>query len=261
MTPINLFWMVSPNFGDALAPWLARRLSGRAPVYMDPRIDADKYVIGGSVLNHATPKCHAWGAGLASIRDGVDAGAQIYAVRGPISRAVARACGAACPPVYGDPALVLPRVYQPRPQARRYAVGVVPHFLQAHLVRSALAGTEHPDVRVLDIFAPVEEFIDALCSCDLIVSSALHGLVTANAYGIPAAWASFGESAIGGDGTKFRDYGLSVGVDAPDCVRLTSPDMLSDLAALQVLPRVAPRCDLDALVTGLLASCPFEVTP
>jgi len=225
-------------------------MTGRDPVYVDPALGIDKFIIGGSVLNHARAGSRVWGAGVARIGDGVDPAAKIHAVRGPISRAVARAYGAECSAIYGDPALVLPRLYRPVPPKRRYAVGVVPHFQQAHLVRSTLAWTEHPEVTVIDIFAPTERFIDEICACDRIVSSALHGIVTAHAYGIPAAWVEFGESAIGGDGTKFLD-----------CVRMGGDALLADIEALRALPYFSPRCELGALVDGLLGACPFEVTP
>jgi pyruvyltransferase len=51
----------------------------------------------------------------------------------------------------------------------------------------------------------VEEFINDICRCEKIYSSSLHGIVCANAYGIPVERIKLGNKTIGGD-FKFNDY-------------------------------------------------------
>jgi pyruvyltransferase len=95
--------------------------------------------------------------------------------------------------------------------------------------------------------------IDDIASCDAIASSSLHGVITANAYGIPAAWLEF-SSKIGGDGMKYIDYFQSV-----DCGIDTSVNC-RDLPAIQVLiDRVAThlKASFRVDVSGLLENCPF----
>lgn len=60
----------------------------------------------------------------------------------------------------------------------------------------------------------VEETINKLLSCDRILSTSLHGLIAAHAYGIPALWIKDGY--INTDGFKFKDYFSSVDIEIYD---------------------------------------------
>jgi hypothetical protein len=196
--------------------------------------DYEHYVFAGSMLNHATPKSIVWGAGLASMLDGVNPDLKIKAVRGPISRMRAINCGAVCPKVYGDPAILLPKFYKPQ-AVKTHDVGVVPHYVDHLRVYARYDKGE----RIIDPLQPVESFVDEIVSCERIISSSLHGIIIAHAYGIPAVWAKFSDS-IGGDGTKYRDYYQSVEweVDKPlDMVEKSSspefPLEVPDMKRLQ----------------------------
>jgi pyruvyltransferase len=107
------------------------------------------------------------------------------------------------PEVYGDPGLLLPLVYNPDIEVRQ-RVGYVPHMVDKGLCPT--------DGLVIDLQKPWREVVDAIKSCERIVSSSLHGIVAAEAYGIPATWAVYSDRIIGGE-FKFRDYLLGTGRD------------------------------------------------
>lgn len=253
--PLLLYWMPSPNFGDALSPWLVRAISGESPTYVDADVPLRKYLVTGSILNHATETAVVWGAGLANLEHAVHPHAHLYAVRGPLSRMRARACGTPCPDVYGDPALLLPRLL-PRAPKPRYDFGVALHFLQRHLV----AGHAFPaNVLEIDLLAPVEQVVEQLLSCRRIVSSALHPIIVAHAYGIPAAWVELAEPQIGGDGMKFVDHALSVGLSDCAPVRIQAPvrDALARVDLLEQIPFTCPCPEIVAKICDrLIEACP-----
>jgi hypothetical protein len=239
-----------PNFGDALTPWLIHRLSGRYPRFRPAADAGHKYLVTGSVIGLAGPPCTVWGAGIMHAREHIAGDTEVLAVRGPLTRERVLAAGVPCPAVYGDPALLLPRVYAPSIEPV-YEVGLALHFSDRPRI---LASRRLPtSIRLIDMQQPVETVIDQLLSCKLVASSSLHGLIVSHAYGRPASWIEF-RPLPSGDGSKFRDYLQSICVDQHQPLRLTpellSPDLLSAHA-------IDPPVGFDP--TPLWNTCPFLV--
>ena len=207
--PINLVLCNSLNFGDALAPWIARKLTGHRPVYATGGAGYEHYILGGSILNWAGKGSKVWGAGLADSSNFVNSAAEIFAVRGPHTLARAIASKARCPAIFGDPAMLLPHLYSVD-VLMNDRIGIVPHYVDQFRVNEWYRGDER--YQIISVFDSVESVIDQIASCRRIISSSLHGLIVAHAYGIPAVWAKFSDSVLG-DGTKFRDYLSIIGWD------------------------------------------------
>lgn len=250
----HLYWCLSPNVGDMIGPYLFSKITGRRPIYAVGGATYNHFITVGSILNWANKKSLVWGAGLASWRDEVNSAADIRAVRGPISRLRAVWCGAKCPEVYGDPALLLPKWVAPAKE-KRWKTGVVPHYVDLLPAHDWFG--KRPGFKVIDPLQPVEDFVASLTACERIISSSLHGLIVADAYGIPNALVRMSDS-IGGDGVKYSDYLGSV--ERHDW---QNPPPSVDL---RIVPRetlelpfgVAERERVVALQGGLLASCPFR---
>lgn len=199
-----------PNLGDALSPLIVAHLAGRPVRHARDRARGKLLAIG-SILNRARDGDVVWGSGLISAAS-QPSGRRLLvtAVRGPRTAAQLRALGIACPEVYGDPGCLLPRlVPRPTTDPPRYRLGVIPH----HRDRELFA-TDDPAVQVLDITADPEAFVRALCACERVVSSSLHGIIFAEAYGIPADWVQFSDRVLG-EGHKFADYYEGTGRDRP----------------------------------------------
>lgn len=250
--PPAAFWCripSRPNFGDALTPWLITRITGQYPTFRRPDDPRPKYFVTGSVLDLAGPACSVWGAGIMNRDDTVSPDATLWAVRGPRSRARALASGTDCPDVYGDPASLLPRFYAPAARRPR-GVGLAAHFSdRARLIGSA---DLPPWIRLIDMQNPIESVIDDLCSCELVVSSSLHGLIVSHAYGIAATWVELAPLPSG-DRTKFHDYLDSIG--RPEATALTVSRHDLDLDALRSAAIEPPSGrDLDAFWD----TCPFR---
>ncbi|MCW3818990.1 polysaccharide pyruvyl transferase family protein [Micromonospora sp. DR5-3] len=234
--------------GDQLTPWLVRRIAGVPARWVPPEGPGTRFLVTGSVAALAGPGAVVWGSGVMAADERVRPGVELVTVRGPLTREVARRT-VDCPPVYGDPALLLPR-FLPHRRRRGGPPGVAPHF--SDKARAAL-GTP-PGWRLVDVQRPVEEFVDAVVGCSFVASSSLHGIIVAHAYGVPAVWITYGDLPSG-DGTKFHDHYLSVGlpVPAPVPVGRTGAGLdAARLAELATVPTALPDLDL------LLARCPFR---
>jgi len=251
---VPAYWHAPDNVGDVMTKWLVEQISGDGCRLVPWDRAEPKYFVTGSILRLANAHTTVWGAGIAYKTDRVSPAAKILAVRGPLSRARALECGASCPEVYGDPALLSPRLYRPS-DCLRYGLGVVPHLVDHDRVARRYAGSD--DVLVVDVRATPMRVINQITSCARIVSSSLHGLLLAAAYGIPFLWAEFSDGVLG-DGTKFRDFYLSVGLGgdvAPANMRGALPNA-RDVAGL--VGDQKPVIDTEPL----WRTCPFrEQTP
>lgn len=216
--PIYATWMISNNIGDALTPWLIKKFTGKLPLYVPFTCQFPKYMLSGSILNHAVKYTTVWGAGIANEVDKIASGVDIRSVRGPLTARKVRVQAGNDVQVVGDPAWLIPRYYDPQSRAASlYKVGICPHYL--HQAEVARWIGDRTDIKLINVFDTIEKFVDDMCSCDVVYSSSLHGLVIADAYGIPSQWIDCTDS-IGGDGIKFvdhlilRDFIVSNGVNA-----------------------------------------------
>jgi len=243
-----LWWMEQPypgNFGDILNPYIVEKLTGRPPRWVAAGSGA---LVIGSVIKFAKKGTPVWGTGSPRLTDKLHPQAVYKAVRGPLTRRLVLDSGGKCPQVYGDVALLLPQLYQPK-GTKKHKLGLIRHFTHV-----AAPLEVHPDVKVIDImrgsYDGIEAFLDEVSECEHIISTSLHGLIVAQAYGIPVGWAvmSTSETQIPGGNTKFEDYFASVGLKdvapfdlaelgtvTPDHARLCQyiPERMPDLAALR----------------------------
>lgn len=218
------------NVGDVIPPHI---LSHFRPDLVLKKTNAracGKLLLVGSVMGAVMPADTVLGAGVLRETDTLRFApwCKFLSVRGALSRERVIACGGTCPRVYGDPALLLPLMYTPTVPVT-HEVGIVPHFVDKHLVHEGLA--KGGSWKLVDVFLPWQEFVRELLSCERIVSSSLHGLVIAEAYGLPVEWAVLSDKVIG-NGFKFRDYLTGTG-RKPQDPGVFPPLRTSVLAELQ----------------------------
>lgn len=190
MTPA--WWYISNNFGDNLNHYLIGAIS-QSPVIYTQR-NRPHNIVCGSILHEANEWSTVWGAGFGNEGQRLCTKyADVRIVRGELSREI---LGIDC--AVGDPALLLPRYYEPK--RRGFNVGIIPHYSQYEEMLNRDFLSEDGTVIIIDPFLPVKEFIDKVISCKFIVSSSLHGLIVSDAYNIPNSWLAYG------DEFKYRDY-------------------------------------------------------
>ena len=218
MDTLNLFWSGphKPNWGDILNKELFKRITGKDPVWTDANSKEKYYMSIGSVLERATPSSIIWGSGFMH-ETGVinpkhlDSQFTVHAVRGPLSRQKLLDQGIPCPAVYGDPALLYPKFYNPKGIVKKYKYGIIPHYADyENEVVEKLKDREDEGLKVINILGDdVNSFVDQVLECKIILSSSLHGIICGDAYGIPSFWIELSDNVLG-EGFKFRDYFASV---------------------------------------------------
>ena len=98
------------------------------------------------------------------------------------------------------------------------------------------------------------DFIDKILSCEVILSSSLHGIIIADAYAIPNQWSTFTDKIAEGAEFKFHDYFLSVekNIDKPS--KILSFTDIDNVVKIVLQNWSKPRFDKDKL----LSVCPFK---
>ena len=217
------------NVGDYLGTYILEKLE-----YKPEWVSTNKphVMLVGSILQDANDNSLVLGAGFGARDQRVKGNPKIHIVRGKITSKMLEKQGFKKTWLEGDPALVLPLLFKPSVSVT-HDLGIIPHYIDKDVVEANL---DHFKGRfkVLDIQAPVEQFITELCSCKRTISSSLHGIILSHAYGIPCLWTKFSDR-IAGDDMKYYDYGLTHSpyiyqpegkFEIPDETREPRPDLL-----------------------------------
>ena len=256
------YWENNSNFGDLLNYNLIKFITGRDPVFIGRQDPKEKCFSIGSILVYADRYTHVWGSGLISDYDRslpIEKPKKIYAVRGPMTRQrLMEKLNVNVPEVYGDPAMLLPMFYDPKVD-KKHKIGIIPHYVDMKnpwVSKYREAGYNVIDMRCKQ--SDTLSIIKKIKQCDFIVSSSLHGLIMADAYGVKSKWIDFlddnGNSNVFGAGFKFKDYFMSVNrpVDKPIIISSSSqPDIekiYSDFVDYEI----------DINLKKLYEACPYK---
>ena len=157
-------------------------LTGKSVEWSD---QPGKLVAIGSVLSFDEIKNGdvIWGSGLRSEGDVCRTNVKVLAVRGPMTRKKLLVAGIECPEVYGDPAVLMPKIYSPKIE-KKYKWAVLPHYRDFYLV-ARHEGT------ILSVARSPFEVIDGILAAECLVTSSLHGAIIAEAYDIPVQYVPY----------------------------------------------------------------------
>ena len=200
------------NVGDMLTPIIIEHFTGKKPEYAKAD-EHGKLLAVGSVAEFIQPHDVVWGSGLIKRIDfGLiekKRGVKILAVRGKKTAEQLKNAGFTVPEVYGDPAVLMPEVYDPNAKFLRpwqtvpikYDIGYVPHYVERDAWERHF-GLSKFFINIIDTpFA----FIDKMVQCHKIVTSSLHAYILAQAYGLQAEYVQLTSKIIGGY-FKYADY-------------------------------------------------------
>lgn len=257
MKALKLFWSRGHehNAGDWFSPLICERLSGRAVVYADPR--RCDLAAAGSLLNRLN-KSHPlhrlgfgrtldiWGTGSLRAEDRLRRAHRLHALRGRLT--LERCKPVEATPPLGDPGL-LAALLLDGPVDKRHRIGVIPHLADRNHPEVAAFIESTPHAHRLDVTTPVAQLLAEMAACESVLSSGLHGLVFADALGIPNRRFTASGALLGGR-HKFDDY-YSVFELEDQPVRLAELDVETAFDGYA-------RPGIEILKQGLLASFPFR---
>lgn len=209
----SYFWAEVPNFGDAMAPLLLSRFADLKTGW--DTISHARIVTVGSILEHVPPLWDGAILGSGKLREDSQLHlhtktAKMFGVRGPLT---ARQCPKGTYAI-GDPGLMVSELIDTRPD-QLYDLGIVPHWSDEELVtRSEFSGGDGKwTVRVINPRGDPLNVIAEIARCQRIVTSSLHGVITADSFGIPRRIEPRGLPGVSAKTMfKFRDYSASIGV-------------------------------------------------
>jgi pyruvyltransferase len=268
------------NFGDLITPFLLRQWTGRQPINLLPesrslnplrhnRLDKAgrvalaqrlgitrqaEYAMVGSILGWKTWKDDVqivWGSGfLRPEATLAHRPRHIYAVRGERSLAKLPREWAAEVEALGDPGILLGDYFDtPVPEPGR--IGLVAHYSDkgAPILQEAC---EASDIKVIDVQQDVAAFVADISTCEVIVASAMHAIIAADAMGLPNRWIQLSSALPPGGEFKFGDY-FSVAGQPQDM-----PQGVESLRDVRSAARQAIQRDLTGAKAALRQSMPLR---
>lgn len=247
--------LLSSNWGDNLNSELIRLITGNKPTIVNNSFkNPDKetiYMAIGSVLGWADEQTEIWGSGFISNSEfitTVPKPKKIHAVRGKLTRDILISKGIKCPKIYGDPALLMPHFYKPKME-KKYDLSIIPHAIDRCLI--PILKKKFKKAHIIDITGDIYQFIDEVCASERIMSSALHGLICSDAYGIPNIWIKLSNKVLG-NGMKFLDHFSAV--NRKDIFPLI---VNKESNILQIGQKFKQYTLADIDLNPLIKSCPF----
>ncbi|MCU0945642.1 MAG: polysaccharide pyruvyl transferase family protein [Rubritepida sp.] len=202
------------NLGDLLSPLIVAAFTGRAVRFVPSTWPGARLAAIGTIgQKQRLGTVDLWGTGFAGRGDAFRVAHDWrrprvtrlvpHALRGPFSAAMLRAAGLDAQGPFGDPAVLLPRLWPGEGVAKRHELGVFLHITETGAAapdagprpefrryavpepwqRAVLVRPMHVTASLEGLRARVEDIL----ACRRVLSTSLHALVLAEAYGIPCA--------------------------------------------------------------------------
>jgi pyruvyltransferase len=191
---LPLYYWQQPNFvnfGDYISLEIVQRILGNpVRVYKSkPGFTEKRLLAVGSLLFCAKTDDVIWGSGTngkrATKNDYSFTRLDVRAVRGPLTRAfLMNNYNISCPEIYGDPALLMPYLFPEfKPsQDPKYDYIIIPHYAELKLF------PRESDPKIVYPTDHWKEIILKILDSKFVISSSLHGVIVAEAFGIPARY-------------------------------------------------------------------------
>ncbi len=169
----------------------------------------------------------------------------IRAVRGPLTRDYLINLGHDCPEVYGDPAILMPLIYYGTEGggSKMYDISIIPQLVTEGKIKE-----RYPDSHIISMNTDdYKSVIDQIVQSRLIISSSLHGVILADAYGVPSVWYRGLQEEVD---FKYLDYYASTG---------RKPRVIPTTIEEAINCEPLPLPNLKTMQDGLIQSFPYDL--
>jgi pyruvyltransferase len=238
------------NFGDIISLKLVERIvGGPVRIYKKGQKPPEKKLLAiGSLLYFANNNDVLWGTGtngkFTNKKDFKFTSLDIRAIRGPLTRQFLwDTFQIQCPEIYGDPALLFPYFF---PEFKRKDNPIFDYIIIPHYSEEDLFLKEEWD-NVVYSTEPWNEILEKILNSRFVISSSLHGVILAEAYGIPARLL-----VVSKNEPLFKYYDYYLGTNRPHFQYATSVDEAMEMGGESPFD-----CDLKKLYEAF----PFEFWP
>lgn len=190
------------NFGDHLAKIIVGKLLAEHGHMLEEETSAHRRLLAiGSILHFADDGDVVWGSG---INGKVDLAAHqfknldVRAVRGKLTRDFLVQRGIAVPDVYGDPALLLPHLFP-----GCFVKNIQTEYVVVPNLHDLLLTQKSNMQHIVSPLWSWNRCVEQILKGELVIASSLHGLIIAEAYGVPARYLRLSEEE---SIFKYNDY-------------------------------------------------------
>ncbi len=126
----------------------------------------------------------------------------------------------------GDPGLLSSELVINRTKKKKkYKLGIIPHYVDKNNDKVITLHNSNSNSKIIDIQQSPSSFLNELIQCDLILSSAMHGLIAADSLGIPNMRLILSDKIVGGN-YKYNDYYSVFGMDDHPALDLSSSEAM-----------------------------------
>lgn len=127
----------------------------------------------------------------------------------------------------GDPGLLANRLIDSNSITKQYDVGIIPHYADKGVEHLKNINLHKYNFKIIDISGDTINTLKEIASCKVVLSSAMHGLIAADSFGIPNKWLKLSDNVFGGD-YKFTDYYSVFNISNPKPLDLANSKLTDD---------------------------------
>lgn len=248
------WWDGKANFGDAAGPWLVEQMTGKNAINVRTAQAQGRALssIGSLFQMMSHQQVDFWGSGMLYEPSERQAhrlqnleSVEVQAVRGKVTREVLmKTFGWDIPEVYGDPALLFPRYLKPEQPREGNRIAFIPHRQHMKYFKDRDLG----NVTLLNVAEDLRDVVTSIATAGICVSTSLHGIIFAQAYGTPWVWLNVQDDELKGGEFKFDDFFTTLDKDAVARFDATTETLMSldieEVASEASLPETTIDLDL-----------------